>query len=257
MMNTKKRNLLAAGVILCALLSGIGTTMAYFTESAQETNVFTTGDLDIGLKEPEWDPKDNDGKNMYPGYTVYKNPTVKNITSDKNGEEPCYVRMIVDILDGDGAAVTDSQALNLIYKTIYYDESFEGGYDKKEGTSTGLIQDRIPGYSLSELAAYPMVNPLWEKDTARSTASKLVYNYMGKNDDGILNIQEESTLFTNVVIPIDWNQTEMKKVGNYQLKVTAQAIQSKGFATQAEAYRMLDEEIKGGTLQEIRSAGVN
>ena len=70
-----------------------------------------------------------------------------------------------------------------------------------------------------------MVNPLWEKDTARSTASKLVYNYMGKNGDGILNIQEESTLFTNVVIPIDWNQTEMKKVGNYQLKVTAQAIQ--------------------------------
>lgn len=257
MMNTKKRNLLAAGVILCALLSGIGTTMAYFTESAQETNVFTTGDLDIGLKEPEWDPKDNDGKNMYPGYTVYKNPTVKNITSDKNGEEPCYVRMIVDILDGDGAAVTDSQALNLIYKTIYYDETFDGRYDKKEGTSTGLIQDRIPGYSLSELAAYPMVNPLWEKDTARSTASKLVYNYMGKNEDGILNIQEESTLFTNVVIPIDWNQTEMKKVGNYQLKVTAQAIQSKGFATQAEAYRMLDEEIKGGTLQEIRSAGVN
>ena len=124
MTNTKKRNLLAAGVILCALLSGIGTTMAYFTESAQETNVFTTGDLDIGLKEPEWDPKDNDGKNMYPGYTVYKNPTVKNITSDKNGEEPCYVRMIVDILDGDGADVTDSQALNLIYKTIYYDESW-------------------------------------------------------------------------------------------------------------------------------------
>ena len=134
MMNTKKRNLLAAGVISCALLSGIGTTMAYFTESAQETNVFTTGDLDIGLKEPEWDPEDNDGKNMYPGYTVYKNPTVKNITSDKNGEEPCYVRMTVDILDKEGAAVTDSQTLNLIYKTIYYDESFDGGYDKQEGT---------------------------------------------------------------------------------------------------------------------------
>lgn len=48
-----------------------------------QTNVFTTGDLDIGLKEPDWDPNENDGKNMYPGYTVYKNPTVKNITSDK------------------------------------------------------------------------------------------------------------------------------------------------------------------------------
>lgn len=256
-MNSKRRKLVFAGALSCALLSGLGTTMAYFTENDQVTNVFTTGDLDIGLKEPEWDPKDNDGKNMYPGYTVYKNPTVKNITSDKNGEEPCYVRMYVDILDGKGAAVTDSQALNLIYKTIYYDSTFNGGYDKKEGTSTGLVQDRIPGYSLLELSAYPMVNPLWEKDTARSTASRLVYNYKGKNGDGILNIQEESTLFTNVVIPTDWNQTEMKKVGNYQLKVTAQAIQSKGFASQAEAYRMLDEEIKGGTLQENKGEGVN
>ena len=29
--------------------------------------VFTTGDLDIGLKEPDWDPNENDGKNMISG----------------------------------------------------------------------------------------------------------------------------------------------------------------------------------------------
>ena len=134
---------------------------------------------------------------MYPGYTVYKNPTVKNITSDKNGDEPCYVRMSVDILNSQGTPITDDQALNLIYKTIYFDKTFTGGYDKKEGKATGLIQDRIPGYNLAQLAAYPMVNPLWTKDTARSTASKLVFNYMGAKGDGILNIGEESTLFTN------------------------------------------------------------
>ena len=65
------------------------------------------GDLDIGLKEPEWNPEDKDGTNMYPGYTVYKNPTVKNITSDKQGEEPCYVRMCVDILDSQGKEIKD------------------------------------------------------------------------------------------------------------------------------------------------------
>ena len=188
-MSRGKRNVLFAGVLSCAMLFGIGNTMAYFTENSVQTNVFTTGDLDIGLKEPDWDPNENDGKNMYPGYTVYKNPTVKNITSDKNGDEPCYVRMSVD--------------------------------------------------------------------TARSTASKLVFNYMGAKGDGILNIGEESTLFTNIAIPTDWNQTQMQKVGNYQLKVTAQAIQSKGFATQSEAYRMLDEEIKGGTLQEINRGSEN
>ena len=49
----------------------------------------------------------------------------------------------------------------------------------------------------------------------------------------------------------------MQKIGDYQLKVTAQAIQSKGFATQSEAYKMLDEEIKGGTLQEITREASN
>ncbi len=247
----EKRKLLFAGAILCAMLFGIGNTMAYFTENEVRTNVFTTGDLDIGLKEPDWNPAGNDGKNMFPGYTVYKNPTVKNITSNKNGEEPCYIRMYVDILDAQGIPVGDAQALNLIYKTIYFDKSFSGGYDQKEGQGNGLIQDKVPGYNLADLAAYPMVNPLWIKDTVRSTASSLVFNYMGEKGDGILNIGEESALFTNIVIPTDWNQTEMQKIGDYQLKVTAQAIQSKGFATQSEAYRILDEEIKGGIKEEI------
>ncbi len=70
----------------------------------------------MGSKRQRWK------KTCIPVIPYTNNPTVKNITSDKNGEEPCYVRMIVDILDGDGADVTDSQALNLIYKTIYYDE---------------------------------------------------------------------------------------------------------------------------------------
>lgn len=55
-MSRGKRNVLFAGVLSCAMLFGIGNTMAYFTENSVQTNVFTTGDLDIGLKEPDWDP---------------------------------------------------------------------------------------------------------------------------------------------------------------------------------------------------------
>ena len=86
-MSRGKRNVLFAGVLSCAMLFGIGNTMAYFTENSVQTNVFTTGDLDIGLKEPDWDPNENDGKNMYPGYTVYKNPTVKNTDHRRSGVE--------------------------------------------------------------------------------------------------------------------------------------------------------------------------
>lgn len=240
-----------AALIAVIAAAGVGSTIAYFTESSTKVNTFTTGDLDLGLREPEWDPDEEDGENMYPGYTVYKNPTIKNITSDKNGEEPCYARINVEILDRNDQEVTGSEALSLIYKTIYFDPSFTGTYDKMDGEAEGLVEGRVPGYNLAELSRYPMVNPLWTKDTLRSTPSKLVFNYIGEDGDGILDIGEESTLFTNIVIPTDWNQTHLTTMGDYKLKITAQAIQSSGFAAQEDAYQMLDEEINGGTIQEI------
>ena len=42
-MSRGKRNVLFAGVLSCAMLFGIGNTMAYFTENSVQTNVFTTG----------------------------------------------------------------------------------------------------------------------------------------------------------------------------------------------------------------------
>ena len=40
--------------------------MSFFTDKDEKINRFTTGNLTVGLKEPEWDPKkDNDGKNLY------------------------------------------------------------------------------------------------------------------------------------------------------------------------------------------------
>lgn len=248
--NVKKYFSIVAAVTIIGAI-GVGSTLAYFTDNSSKTNVFTTGDLDLGLHETLWNPEKGDGKNMYPGYTVYKNPTVKNITSDKNGEEPCYVRVNVEILDQNDQEITNGDALSLIYKTIYYDSSFTGSYDQTGGKATGLVEGKTPGYNLTALAQYPMVNPKWTKDTVRSTASKLVFNYMGEDGDGILDIGEESTLFTNIVIPTDWNQTQLTMIGDYHLKITAQAIQSSGFTTQAEAFLMLDEEVEGGTLQEI------
>ncbi len=248
--NVKKYFSIVAAVAIIGAI-GVGSTLAYFTENSSKTNVFTTGDLDLGLHETLWNPEKGDGKNMFPGYTVYKNPTVKNITSDKNGEEPCYVRVNVEILDQNDQEITNGDALSLIYKTIYYDSSFTGSYDQTGGKATGLVEGKTPGYNLTALAQYPMVNPKWTKDTVRSTASKLVFNYMGEDGDGILDIGEESTLFTNIVIPTDWNQTQLTMIGDYHLKITAQAIQSSGFTTQAEAFLMLDEEVEGGTLQEI------
>ena len=197
----------AAGICIAAVGVGIGTTMAYMTEKDEVTNVFTVGDLDVGLKEPEWDPDDGDGINMYPGYTVYKNPTVKNITSDRNGEEPCYARMLIHIQDEDGNLIEDPEAIELVKETIRFDSSYTGNYEEK-GAGSVLTQGRVPGYALEELKDIPMVNPDFTLDKARSEPNVLVYNYMGKDGAGILKIGEEAAFPPRQTLSLRW----MKKL---------------------------------------------
>lgn len=246
----KKMKLYAAvaASTVCIVATGIGMSMAYMTEKDVKINTFTVGDLDLGLEEPDWNPEDGDGVNMYPGYTVYKNPTIKNITSDENGEEPCYARMIISIEDEEGKLITDQESINLIKQTIRFDQTYTGTYEDT-GTGTLLVQNRIPGYAFQELDDIPMINPVFVQDTSRSTENVLVYNYMGEDETGILKIGEEAALFTTIAIPTDWNQTHFEKIGDYRLYVTAEAIQASGFESQEDAFLALDKEIEDGTVQ--------
>lgn len=241
----RKRNQAVIGVLAAALLgTGAAGTYSYLTSQEKMVNTFTVGDLDVDLDESEWDEEDEDGKNVLPGYSAYKNPTIKNITSSKNGEEPCYARVRVCIADASGKPIEDEEALALIKQTIRYDSSYTGGYQKK-GTGTVLQEGRVPGYSLKELSALPMVNPKFALDETRSTKNTLYFSYMGADKTGILKIGEEAALFTAIAIPTDWTQTEMKKAGNFRLEVLAEAIQAFGFASQKEALEQLDADAKG------------
>lgn len=106
--------------------------------------------------------------------------------------------MTIYVQDPNGNLITDQTALDLIEQTIRFDGSYTGNY-ANAGKATGLVEGRIPGYSLADISKYPMVNPKWSKDTVRSTANKWVFNYNGDNN-GILKGGEESTLFTTVAI---------------------------------------------------------
>ena len=61
----------------------------------------------------------------------------------------------------------------------------------------------------------------------RSTASKAGIQLYGQKRRWDSEYPGESSVH-QCGDSIDWNQTEMKKVGNYQLKVTAQAIPRQG-----------------------------
>lgn len=240
-----KNGRVKAAAVMTMLALGVGAagTMGYFTAQEKVTNVFTVGDLEIGLQEPEWSKEDGDGVNMYPGYSVYKNPTVKNTADTSKGGTDCYTRMRVEILNGEGAPVTDAEALKLIKKTIRFDATYNGTYDKT-GKATQLVQGRIPGYFLKEFEDIPMVNPLFVLDGERSTDNVLIYNYQGRDGNGVMKAGEEAALFTNIVIPAEWTQTELRRMGEFQIVVTAQAIQTSGFAKKADAFLALDGEIE-------------
>lgn len=240
----QKKNLFTkagiAAVLGCICAVGVGTTTAYFTSSDRADNRFRTGDQDVGLQEPDWDPEEGDGVDMYPGYSVYKNPTIKNITSDEHGPEPVYARMVISILDQKGDLIRDEEALELIRTTIRFDSEYTGTYQEK-GEGGKIVQGRIPGYSLAMLKDIPMVNPLFRYDRERSFGGTLVYSYMGPEKDGILNIGDEAALFTDIVIPTDWSWEEMELAGDFVLDIAQESIQAAGFANQTEAFAALDE----------------
>lgn len=244
--NIKKSIIKTAGIaaaLLALVFVSIQGTLAYLTSRESLANTFTVGDLEIGLQEPDWNPEDGDGVNVYPGYSVYKNPTVKNITSDKNGEEPCYARMRILLADSNGTPVTDAGRLALMKAMIRYDSTYTGSYEQT-GTAKKLVQGRIPGYSLAELETLPMINPLFEIDTERTTENEIVCNYMGDDAKGILKIGEQAVLFTTLALPTEWKNEQIRTLGDFQIIVKAEAIQASGFAGQKEALAALDEEMR-------------
>ena len=249
-LNNTKKKMLQVGMAAAMIAVGVGVSTAYFTDSDEAVNKFTVGDVSVNFGEPEWDPQpnsdfpDGDGKKMFPGYAVYKNPTVENVSERIAGQEGIYTRMIVKITDSEGNAITDQEALALVKQTIRFDKTYSGTL-AQTGAATALKQGTGAGYKLQDLNDIPMVNPLYQLDETRSSDNTLVFNFMGKARDGKLKTGEEATLFTTIVIPTDWNQTQLDKVGDFDLEVISESIQSGGFVSQEDAYRALDKEMEG------------
>ena len=92
-----KKKLTAVALVVCMLaIMLVGASLAYFTDKTEvEKNVFTVGNVDITLTEPNWDAEGSeDAPEVYPGEKLAKDPTVTNV-----GANPCFVRISVTGLD--------------------------------------------------------------------------------------------------------------------------------------------------------------
>lgn len=93
---TKRKIIAIVSIAAFMIVSIVGVSLAYFTDTDQATNVFTTGKVDIELKEVF----DESNAKLIPavinGETIY-NAVVKEITVKNVGTEEAYVRVQIAI----------------------------------------------------------------------------------------------------------------------------------------------------------------
>ncbi len=141
-MSMKKK--IATGALLVAFgaTAVTGATLAYFTDTDQKDNVFTVGNVNITLTEPNWDASGSvDAPQAYPGEALAKDPTVTNV-----GKNPCFVRIKVEGWDVLGANN------KITYKTDYV--------ANKLGDNWQLHED---GYFYHTAILYPQTDEYKDK----------------------------------------------------------------------------------------------
>ena len=128
----KKYLLMAAALVMIVML--VSTSVAYFTATDVQENVFTVGDVKIELVEDKWDKSAE--HLIYPGRSFDKNPLVKNV-----GNNPAYVRISVSI--------TDYTILNRANPSDFEPSNLFDGYDDRVWISTGdpQTEDKTITYS--------------------------------------------------------------------------------------------------------------
>ena len=244
--------LVIMAVVLVAVIA-IGGTVAYFSGQDEVTNTFVMGKIDIDFDEPEW--SDGDGDDLSPGAVLGKDPTV----TATQGQS--YMRVRMEIVDGEGNFITDEARRNLILETLFYDRAF--------GTDEASLKDGEL-YSTSDLqalAASGKIDAQYNKTdfvfAGIETGNPAVryYNYIA--NDGIFDADSDdakvAVLFTNVVISNSWHNEEIfvlsgdeyeaqdngaievtEKGTGYKIRLSAEAMQSSEMADAATAFNELN-----------------
>lgn len=121
-----KKKLTAVALVVCMLaIMLVGASLAYFTDKDEAENVFTVGNIDIVLTEPQWvEVGSKEALEAYPGEALAKDPTVTN-----EGANPCLVRVKVE-WPTDPAVVGDWNYRNENY---VIDAVNEGWYAAEDG----------------------------------------------------------------------------------------------------------------------------
>ncbi len=142
----KKKTGLALVLIVALLLTAIGGTLAYFTDTKEATNVFAVGNIKIELHETgevNGQTLENDEYRAWlatyeamPGISVDKNVWVKNI-----GSQPAYIRVVITVpndvepdwaYSADQWTVSKTAFADVTVYTLQMNEALAGNTDSEK-----------------------------------------------------------------------------------------------------------------------------
>ena len=217
-------------ILLCVAMLAIaviGGSLAYFTDTDAQTNVFTAGKVGIAMDEAvvALDANGNlvatgsrtaDDQNyrLYPAQTVTKDPT---ITVDSDSEN-AYLAAKVIVTEqnaGDLESLIGSGYQGLLDITKLMSGGFvqEGAQMK---SYNGLGNGVLPVYGDATYTVYQQIE----------NGAYVFYIFV----EDIKSANDSVTLFTTMTIPETWDNAEMAKINGMEIEIKAFATQANGFA---------------------------
>ena len=254
-MNKRKIILLATALCMVAILA-VGGTLAYFTDTDQEINVFTVGNVQIDLIEQQRDGKGgleefNDDKKLLPivgsaqgekdefGLPTAKNYVDKIVTVkvlDKS--EDAYVRVLMAFPVAMDAAAEADMPLHWNAGNKYV---AEGGKADSDALNTDYDNWTVTGpiHKDVEIDGYPgeynIYSFTYEKPMVANeeTGSACV---VGFYMDARVDYDEDLGYFMKIGETIYRLKTAIDENGRVYVPVFAQGVQAKGFDNATQAF---------------------
>jgi len=225
-----KKKILAISLVVClAVIAIAGATLAYFTDTDDATNVFTSGKVDITLNEVF----DEENAQLIPGVDIQKDVTIS-LSEDSVESYVWYTYAIPAVLDD-----ANDQAFNNIIHVNHAGRNWLGYQNNEkywaEGQTSATPEDQC-----------------WIIDNVvieQKEIDGVLYNVYVVLYNGTLEAGEETTIGMTKVYcdtKVDFDNETGKYIingqdigfdlNNVKIVVTAYGIQAATFDTVQEAY---------------------
>lgn len=225
-----KKKILAISLVVClAVIAIAGATLAYFTDTDDATNVFTSGKVDITLNEVF----DEENAQLIPGVDIQKDVTIS-LSDDSVESYVWYTYAIPAVLDD-----ANDQAINNIIHVNHAGRNWLGYQNNQkywaEGQTSATPEDQC-----------------WIIDNVvieQKEIDGVLYNVYVVLYNGTLEAGEETTIGMTKVYcdtKVDFDNETGKytingrdigfDLNNVKIIVTAYGIQAATFDTVQEAY---------------------